>query len=53
MEVSVLSIINDVYQCVRFADRIGQSKKEFRKNDEKYFIYSQKGESGDYWKGVC
>src|SRR5690625_1697469 len=36
----LMSIINDVYQCVRFADKIGQSKKEFRKNDKKHFIHS-------------
>ena len=36
-----MSIINDVYQCVRFADKIGQSKKEFRKNDKKHFIHSK------------
>lgn len=38
--MSVLSIINDVNMSVRFADKIGQSKKGFRKNGDDHFIHS-------------
>lgn len=35
-----MSIINDVNMSVRFADKIGQSKKGFRENGDEHFIHS-------------
>src|SRR5690625_2172832 len=36
-----MSIINDVHQAIKFADKIGQSKKTFRENGKHNFIHSK------------
>jgi len=40
-----MSIINDVHQAVRFADKIGQSKKGFREQGKFNFIHSKSQKS--------